>query len=268
MATPVAWRFGPWATGQTTQQSPYQDVASTPISQTQPGPSAYEDIGGAGRGGPGITATAEYGPMTMSELGNMWGGAAARKGVGIGLGALMGQTPSINTALSMAPMGYVTLGSVLSSLFGGIRGTQDDFGIATPNDIQDMTDYGGQMKGQAMAAEAAAQRASVDSMQKEISGVNQPDWNGEDPEGTGSGGKGADDGGPGPGGGMGDAGGTEALGGVHRTRPGQSMTSTWGEAGDQETAIFIPDMMKRPGRQGNETDVVRALKRYLMALQQ
>jgi hypothetical protein len=93
--------------------------------------------------------------------------------------------------------------------------------------------------------------------------------------------KGGDTAGAGPGsndnagGGVGGGGGAEGdrLGGVHRTTKQKTTNWTWGEPGTAgpgksgETAIFIPDMMKKLGLQGRERDVVDALREALKALE-
>jgi len=268
MATPVSWSYGPWRTQQTSAEpNPYQGVpASAPqaIPQTPQGP--FDQVEGGGRGGPGITGTAEYGPMTSRELGNMWGGTATRRGTGMAIGALMGQSPTVSSFYGMAPMAGVTAASLLSSLFGGIRGTDQEFGIPSELDVRDIQDTQGVMAAQDAQRNADAARASVASTMNDISGVNQPDWNGIDSEGNGPEGN---DSGPGPGGGMGDPGGTEERGGVHKTQPGKPRWAVYGEgkaSQEGETGIFVPEYMKRPGQQGNEPQVEQVMRQLLRAL--
>lgn len=275
MSTPVSWSYGPWRTQQTSAEpNPYQEVpASAPqaLPQTPQGP--FDQGEGVGRGGKDITATAEYGPMTNKEMTNMWGGALAQKGIGLGIGAAMGSPISVSSFYGMAPKAGVTVASLMSSLFGGVRGTDQEFGLPTPTDIRDIADVQGYMASAQAARDAVVQRESIRSAFDDISGVRQPDYT-PDPEnpdlgwGGGEDGPSGDDGGPGPGGGMGDPGGEE-RGGVHKTRPGQPRWSVYGEgkaSQEGETGIFVPEYMKRPGQQGNEPQVEQVMRQLLRAL--
>jgi hypothetical protein len=272
----VTWNRGPWATRPT---RPYQYLTEQRQQRPSFPPYEYEaePTDGSGRGGKGITATNEYGPMTMSEIGNMWGGSLASKAVSTGVNAAMGTTPTAMGFLGLGPKAGVTLASAFSSLLGGVRGTDDEFGLPTAVELQAIQDEQGVMAAQEAARSAMAERASRQSMQKEISGALQPGF-AEDPEnpdpGWGGGGEGEGEGestdasDPGSNTGGTDHGGpggaTYARGGVSRvTRPTRAR---YGEGGEPETAIFIPESMKRRGFQGRERQVRRGLKRAYSSL--
>jgi hypothetical protein len=175
MATPVSWSYGPWRTQTQPTADPSQQWGTTSYDTVTP--PSFTEGGGTGRGGPGITGTSEYGPMTTRELGNMWGTSLAQKGVGLGIGALTGSVPSAASLLGMAPKGMVTAASLMSALLGGIRGVDPEFGIPTEADIRDIADYQGQMAAKSAAKNAESMRNSMRSTLADISGVNQPDYN-------------------------------------------------------------------------------------------
>jgi hypothetical protein len=93
--------------------------------------------------------------------------------------------------------------------------------------------------------------------------------------GGGTGGKGAGDAGDGTGtgsaggsGGSGSTGGdTRRLGGVRKASGKETITTKWGEPSTGgETAIFIPEIMKKMGMQGREQEVIQALQTMLQML--
>ncbi len=263
----VQWNRGPWATQRTT---PYQDVVSPNAGQ-----SPYQALlggtmttePGGGLGGRGITGTAQYGPMTGKELGSLWGGTLGNKAMGYGISSLIAGSPQVPSPMSfasLAPKAAISVASLLSSLFGGVRGYDREFGVPTDVDIQGIRD----LQGAYAATEAEGQRGSmgqgVDMSENAETGsyagmgMGGPGGYGE---GDSSGGYGGDTGGfggdsMGDSGGYGDAGGY-AKGGVKTFRkPSRPLV---GEAGE-EKGIFVPERMKKKGIQGKERQVRRGLK--------
>ena len=83
-------------------------------------------------------------------------------------------------------------------------------------------------------------------------------------EGTSAGEAGQAGGDPGSSGGPGGA--TYARGGVAKAKRGKPKKATFGEGKSDETAIFIPESMKKPGRQQNERDVMSELQQQMKEL--
>lgn len=303
MATPVSWSYGPWQT-----TTPYQTVQNAaPASTASPFDNVMSQDPGGGRGGRSIEATAQYGPMTGRELGGMWGSALANRALGMGVNtALTGAVPNVSpmSVMGFAPRAAMTVASMLSSLFGGVRGTDDEFGLPTERDLRDIADYAGYMASDDARAAAEAARASRASARAELSGVNAPGWAGTTGQ-TGVSGAGIDPGNPEAGayagfgmgapggydtdvtsgGFVGGEGGSPGTGGRSESDPGGSgmggdshgfakggvsrvskpTRSLYGEKG-RETAVFVPENMKRPGVQGREREVEAAMKTLLRAL--
>jgi len=134
--------------------------------------------------------------------------------------------------------------------------------LNTQQDFNDLRKVGlGGMQGDALAQFLAGQPTGVNAFYQQpgYAPYKPPPspWQDKGEGGAGAGGSGDS------GGGGGDGGGGEATGGVVRaTRP---TTKTFGEAG-KETAIFVPEWMKRPGIQGREAHIVAALQQLLSEL--
>ena len=226
---------------------------------------------------------------TISE-GSGWGGSSFSGAPGA-IGTMSAENRStlgnIGTALSAigllgglgfaaAPVTAISIADKVAGFLGANPATPNPFaGYLSAGELQDISDY----QGAFAAREAQAKNADIDAMNEAAKldqtgyanvGVNPGGWGGLG-SGTSAGegfGGGYGGGGPGSGntGGYGgnDAGAGMGGGGADWKRGGVSVAAhgpkhaRYGEAGE-ETAIFIPKAMERPGRQGREREVLEAL---------
>ncbi len=208
------------------------------------------------------------------------------------------------TALGVALGGAVTpatlagfavpAASVIARMAGVPQEANPMYGVPSAQDVQDAYDYGGVYAGQTAKAardQAVADLAEYGGLEAALNaeagspggwagaghapGVGAAGYSATNPslsaEGVDTGPGGASmgsesaTGGPGGIGGGGPAGGPDyARGGVSRAVGGPRRV-TFGEAGPEE-AIFIPDIMYRPGLQPNEEAVRRALAISLLRM--
>lgn len=277
----VTWNRGPWASRD--RSMPYQSITApqgqmpTGGYQFAPGvpmPPPEGDNSGRRSGGEPRgygDAPSISGAISAALGGGLLGSTAGRVGsgvLGMGAGAV---APGLGTALT----GYGLLsmiGNAIRSWSGAPAYEANPYaGLLSPAEIQATYDYEGNIRG----AEAAAERAAMENSIRQaaatepelgLSGwfgadVGQGGGNGPGSEGEAGGPAGSGSAGPGTGGTGGGANSDSdnyAKGGVSRATRG-AKRATFGERGP-ETAIFMPDMMKRPGLQGRERQVRRGLQ--------
>lgn len=250
-----------------------------------------QDQGGGGKGGTGISATGEFGPMSSgmkSSFGNISNALSALSTLGTMLG--------VAGLAQLGPLGVVAgmpaTASTLAEAFGAKPGFDINFGVMSPTDIQSIRDYFGEdaakraaedSKRQAemnvrsvlgpLAAEdvgppgldlgdpTAAERA--ESMKSAAAGYEGGIMGGASPSDSSS----SEGGNTGTSGGH-AGGGDYAKGGVFRTTKPKTARIKFGEKGTGgETAVFVPENMKKPGLQGREREVLAALEALLTQLQ-
>ena len=254
----------PWGTPPTVVNPPGPAPGGT-------GGANPNDPSGSGRGGT-APGSGGYGAMTSDQratLGNIAGA--------FGLGGMF--NPGI------AALGWGLRGALANDKYG-ITSRAGTIGI-TEQDVRDARDYGGAYaaasKESERQAQEAAKAAALDAFSTPTDAtIGGPKAPGETPESPTDPESGANSGG-GPGGGAGDgtgtgsAGGsggdgstggdTRRLGGVRKASGKETITTKWGEPSTGgETAIFIPEIMKKMGMQGREQEVIQALQTMLQIL--
>jgi hypothetical protein len=207
--------------------------------------------------------------------------------------------------LGIANPGFSALGWGLRGALAndkyGITSRAGEIGI-TEQDVRDAMDYGGAYAAADKESQRQAQEAAKASALGAFStptdsiaggptgGEIGAGWGSNTPSsgfgageeaggqtGGGSAGGGAAGGGPGGGspgggpdgegqGGEGRGGDTDWKGGVRVGTPEKPGKTVFGKVG-KETAIFIPEIMKKMGMQGREQEVIRALKTMLQMLE-
>jgi len=295
MANPVLWNRGPWATVRQPTPQPYQNLLAQPAAPQIPvEPYQYllEQEGG-GTPGTGIGPDVS-GPMTSAERGQFNSLTDPVSSVASAFGSepgnrSFGENAAVSAGRTMASMGLSALGlGPMSTMMGATRlgvsalnnpGVRSFFGMgperniieATMAERQAMADRLGY--GMPGAPEGIVGGVSVGPSGYGTtgpSGVSAPSVGNPDQEGMFGGGttdQGADqDGARGSSDVGSDAAGTGgawAKGGVKKFRgPARPLV---GEGGD-ETAIFVPEKMKRKGFQGKEREVRKGLKRTYSSL--
>jgi hypothetical protein len=212
--------------------------------------------GGGGWGGPPSTGDVSMsGPIgsNVSNLGTI--------GAKVAQGALVGSLANPASYLGMA----IPMSSLLARWAGVPQESNPLYGVPTAQDVQDAYDYGGYYAGKEAQAARDAALGNLDNP----FGPNPSFSYGQDfGASAGSpGGWGGESTAPGVGA-AGEAKGAEgpgyARGGVSRAMRGPRR-ATFGEAGPEQ-AIFIPQAMRRPGIQGREVQVRRALQDAIRAL--
>lgn len=220
-------------------------------------------FGGTGRSmGTGIS-----GPLSADESAMM--GRVSQLGGLIGnLGPLAGVPSAITSAFSLAttPATLTGLISDIVGLLGAKREMDPQLGMPSEVDLQSIKDLDPNQLGSIMDAIAQETAARMAGFEDRVTGpsitnsLNDIDSANSDP--------GADPGGIGHSAGdTGQAG--YAKGGVKRSKPGKPERAVFGEGKASqrgETGIFVPEYMKDPGKQGNESEVIAAMEDLLAEL--